>query len=287
MAAGKAPVSPTVALVSNIREIIHLTLTKIFVNNARMATRTLIFSGLMVLSLSAALAQSSVARFEVASVKRAAENSPPGDIPHNMSESPGNLVMRNVPLRYCLEWAYSLQDYEIVGPEWIKSDERYDITAKASGPASNEEMRPMLQTLLRERFQMKVHRERRLMEAYVLLPGKGPAKVSEPLPDGQPSLKPAPKGTLFHKFAISRLTFLLTRRMDHPVLDLTGLPGIYDYTVNLSGLSEFSGPPSPDPNGLSIFAAIQQDLGLKLEARKQQPIDILVIDAVNKVPIEN
>src|ERR1700733_4492007 len=63
--------------------------------------------------------------FEVASVKHAGSGGPPGDIPRNMDNSPGHFIMRNVPLRYCLEWAYNLQDYEISGPDWIKSDERY------------------------------------------------------------------------------------------------------------------------------------------------------------------
>jgi uncharacterized protein (TIGR03435 family) len=263
-------------------------MTKSFVNNAAMAQRIGFATGLIVLTVCAAFGQQSSARFEVASVKRAEGGSPPGDIPRNMDTSPGHFAMRNVPLRYCLEWAYSLQDYEIVGPDWIKGEERYDIFAKAPGPASDEEMRPMLQALLIERFQMKVHRETKEVPAYVLLPGKGPAKVKESATDSQPGLAQGNNGgTLFRHFAITRLTFLLTRRMDHPVLDQTGLKGIYDYTVELSGLSEFSGPPNPDPNGISIFAAIQQDLGLKLELRKQQPIDLFVIDSVSKAPTEN
>ncbi len=224
-------------------------------------------------------------RFEVASVKKTEGGGPPGDIPHNMDNSPGHLTMRNVPLRYCLEWAYSLQDYEIEGPEWIKADERYDIFAKAPGPATDEEMRPMLQALLLERFQMKIHRQTREMQAYVLSPGKGPAKVKDSAADSQPKLIPDKNGVTFQHFPISRFTFMLTRRMDHPVLDRTGLKGIYDYTVDISGLSEFSGPPNPEAT--SIFGAIQKDLGLKLEFNKQQPIEMLVIDAVNKVPTAN
>ena len=234
--------------------------------------------------------QQPAARFEVASVKKAEGGGPPGDIPRNMDTSPGHFAMRNVPLRYMLEWAYSLQDYEIAGPDWIKGDERYDVNAHASGPASDEDMRVMLQALLLERFQMKVHRETREMEAYVLMPGKGAARVKDSAADSEPRLVP-PKnkeeGILFQHFALSRLTFLLTRRMDHPVLDQTGLKGIYDYRVDISGLSEFSGPPNPDPNGISIFSAIDRDLGLKLEARKRQPIAIFVIDAVSKVPTAN
>jgi uncharacterized protein (TIGR03435 family) len=242
----------------------------------------------MILTALAAFSQPPAARFEVASVKKAESGGPPGDIPRNMDTSPGHFAMRNVPMRYMMEWAFNLQDYELVGPDWIKGEERYDIYAHAAGPATDDEMRPMLQALLLERFQMKVHRETREMAAYLLLPGKGPAKVKESAADSQPGLASNQEGgVLFRHFGISRLTFLLTRRMDHPVLDQTGLKGIYDYTLDLSGLSEFSGPPNPDPNGISIFAAIQQDLGLKLELHKQQPIDVLVIDAANKVPTAN
>src|SRR5579862_6564008 len=97
----------------------------------------------LVLTACAALAQN--AHFEVASVKRAQGGGPAGDIPRNMDPSPGHFAMRNVPLRYALEWAYDLKDWEISGPEWIKVDERFDIIAKASGPATDDQMRPMLQ----------------------------------------------------------------------------------------------------------------------------------------------
>ncbi|HUB81188.1 MAG TPA: TIGR03435 family protein [Bryobacteraceae bacterium] len=229
------------------------------------------------------------ARFEVASVKKAESGGPPGDIPRNMDPSPGHFAMRNVPMRYMMEWAYNLHDYELAGPEWIKSDDHYDIFARAPGPANDDQMRIMLQALLRERFQMKVHRETRDMPAYLLMPGKGPAKVTKSAADSQPRLIPGKNTEVtFQHFPLSRLTFLLTRRMDHPVLDATGLSGDYDYTIDLSGLAEFSGRPTdPDQNVTSIFAAVERDLGLKLEARKQQPIAVLVIDAVNRVPTEN
>src|ERR1700683_94805 len=126
-------------------------------------------------------------RFEVASVKRVAAQGGPGDIPRNMDSSPGHFAMRNVPLRYCLEWAYDLKDYQISGPDWIKGEERYDILATAPG-ASEEQMKPMLQALLTERFQMKLHREARTMSVYALVPGKGPAKVKPPTPGGAPGL---------------------------------------------------------------------------------------------------
>ena len=79
---------------------------------------------------------------------------------------------------------------------------------------------------------------------------------------------------------------MLTRRMDRPVLDLTGLAGFYDFAVDLSGLGFNGNPPAVDTDGPSIFTAIQTDLGLKLEARKQ-PIEILVVDSVSKAPIDS
>lgn len=246
--------------------------------------RTLLAIGLTIFTQGRA--KTTAPAFEVASVKRAAGGGPPGDIPRNMDSSPGSFVMRNVPLRYALEWAYDLKDYEISGPDWINQEERYDIIAKASGPATNDQMRPMLQTLLLERLKMKVHRETRVLPVYVLSPGKGPAKVKPVDPGGDATLGGSGPKALFHNQPISRFTFLLTRRMDRPVLDKTGLTGIYDFTVDLSGLG-FNGQPPQDPNaGPSIFTSVQDDLNLRLEAQRA-PIEILVIDQADKIPIEN
>ena len=221
-------------------------------------------------------------QFEVASVKRAEANTGPGDIPRNMDPSPGHFAMRNVPLRFALEWAYDLKDFEIAGPEWIKVDERYDIIAKAPGPATDDQMRTMLQALLVDRFQMKLHRETRDLNCYVLGPGKGEPKVKPAAADETQSIKGSPQGATFTNFPLSRLTFLLTRRLDRPVLDRTGLKGNFDYTIDISGLPG----PQTDPTAPSIFSTISRDLGLKLEARKE-PISVLVIDSANKVPTAN
>jgi uncharacterized protein (TIGR03435 family) len=219
--------------------------------------------------------------FEVASVKRNPDVGPPGDIPVNMDNSPGHFAMRDKPLRFLIAWAYDLKDYEIVGPEWIRIDERYDVTANASGPATNDQMRPMLQALLAERFQMKSHFEKRETLVYALLPGKGEPKLTKADPNSPPSLQNG-----FHNFPLSRMTFMLTRRMDRPVLDLTGIQGNFDYKVDLSGLGQKMGSSGYDGEGRSVFQAIQEDLNLKLEPRKW-PVDVLVIDSVSKVPTQN
>jgi len=239
----------------------------------------------VLLALASYTAWAQPLKFEVASVKKVSGGGPPGDIPRNMDDSPGHFAMHNVPLRMALEWAYELKDYEISGPDWIKADERYDIIAKAAGPASEAQMRQMLQTLLLDRFQMKVHRETRDLPAYVLLPGKGPAKVKEAKPDAEPSIAGGPSGVSFLAQPISRFTFMLTRRLDRPVLDQTGLKGRYDFTIDLSGLG-FNGRDPEDTSAPSIFTTVQRDLGLKLEARKE-PIGILVVDSASKTPTEN
>ena len=86
--------------------------------------------------------------------------------------------MRDKPLRYFIEWAYDLKDYQIAGLERYMM-ERYDITANAPGPASNDQMRPMLQALLAERFQMKSHFEKRDLSVYARVRGKGDPTVKK------------------------------------------------------------------------------------------------------------
>jgi uncharacterized protein (TIGR03435 family) len=241
---------------------------------------------LLSLLLTATPALAAPPAFEVASVRLADPGETgPGDIPRNMAESPGHFIMRNVPLRYALEWAYDLKDYEISGPDWINNDNRYDIVANPPGPAGDNDMRLMLQTLLTERFQMKLHRETKSIEVYELLPGKGTPKVVDATADEQTALGGGAGGTKFTKQPISRLTFMLTRRMGRPVLDMTGLKGLYDFTLDTTGLG-FNGNPANDPSAPSIFTAVQENLGLRLIALKA-PVEVLVVDHAEKVPTAN
>jgi uncharacterized protein (TIGR03435 family) len=224
--------------------------------------------------------------FEVASVRlhvSTGKETGPGDIPRNVDPSPGHFAMRNVPFIYLLEWAYDLKDYEISG---IRGDERYDVVATAPGRASNEQMKQMLQGLLAERFQLKLHWDTRSLPVYVLALGKGAPKLKQPSPDSDPDLSGGPAGVVhFRSQPISRLVYLLTHRMYTPVVDKTGLIGIYDFSLDLSGLKSFD-PHAPDDTGSSIFAAVQRDLGLKLESRRE-PLKVVVVESVRKIPTEN
>jgi len=222
------------------------------------------------------------AAFEVASMKVNPNLGPVGDMPKNADPSPGRFRVTDVPLRYILEWAYDLKDYQVVGPDWIIADDRFDIIAKADGPATEEQMRPMLQALLIDKLQMKVHRETRDLPVYVLERGKGTVLVKDAPADETQTIANENGRVAFHNFPLSRLTFLLTRRMDRPVIDLTGLNGTYDYSLDLTGLG-FNGNPPADPTAPSVFTTIQEDMGLKLEARKH-PVEVLVIYHAEKVP---
>src|ERR1051326_7414205 len=153
--------------------------------------------------LTALLATGAVQKpaFEVATVKRNPTLGPVVDIPRNQDTSPGRFRMTDVPLRYMLEWAYDLKDYEVTGPTWIVADDRFDVVAKAETAATDDERRPMLQTLLSERSPVE--------GPGVVKPAPAREKQAIGLEDGR---------TPFHTFPISRFTFMLTRRLDQPTL---------------------------------------------------------------------
>jgi len=127
----------------------------------------------------------------------------------------------------------------------------------------------MLQTLLAERFQMAVHRETKQLPAYTLVLGKGGSKLRLASPDSKSGMteSPGPNGeqrTVFVSTPVRVLVNLLANALGSPVVDQTGLEGLYDYTLEW-----------PDA-GSSLFASVDQ-LGLKLEAKKE-PVEVLVID---------
>src|SRR5580698_1440519 len=114
--------------------------------------------------------------FDVASVKpnRAGigENAPREKI----TASPGSLTMQNVSLQTCIKWAYGLRDFQISGPGWLAS-EKYQIAAKAPGPAPEPELRLMLRALLSERFKLKTHMETKEKPVYELVVAKNGPKL--------------------------------------------------------------------------------------------------------------
>jgi uncharacterized protein (TIGR03435 family) len=207
---------------------------------------------------------------------------------------PGSLNMRNVSLSSCVRWAYRVNEFQISGPGWLAS-ERFDIVAKAGGPATGDQMRLMLQALLADRFKLALHRETKTLPAYVLVVAKNGPKLHQSEGEGESSMdSPANNNVIgaFKKYSMQDLAELLSKQklVNSPVLDETGLTGRFDFTLDFTSFV----PKNPrdlknfqaDDVMSAIFAALQEQLGLKLEAKKR-PVSILVIDHAERAPTEN
>ena len=211
------------------------------------------------------------AKFEVASVK--VVNHPVPMHPYRLDISHGTLKVDAVPLRFIIGLAYGAQVEG--GPGWI-NDERYDIQAKSGNPnATRDEIRAMLQNLLADRFRLAFHKETRQMPIYTLRVEKSGPRLKQAKDDEQPNISQRAGSALhvtFQKWPIKGLASTLSGVLGTPVRDETGLTGTYDFTL------EWSQDSSAD-SGPSIFTAVQEQLGLKLEAGKG-PVDVMVIDHV-------
>ena len=223
----------------------------------------------------AAAAQSS---FEVASIKPNLS----GSDDDSVNTTAGSLTMRNVSLRMILEDAYDLKRYTLNAPAWV-DNQRFDITAKVGGTVKHEELRLMLQSLLAERFQLKAHREPKEMSAYALLPARNGFKLKPAEGEGSGINSSGNAGKVkatCRHVSMPRLADFLSRRVDHPVVDESGIPDAYDFTL------EWSPNQNAEDAGPSIFTALTEQLGLRLEARKL-PVSILVVDSLSKTPTDN
>jgi uncharacterized protein (TIGR03435 family) len=202
--------------------------------------------------------------------------------------SKGQIVMENVALWKALGFAYGIgedKDYAIAGPAWLKT-ERYDIVAKVPPDAGWDLRLRMFQALLTERFKMAAHRETKELPIYALTVAKDGPKLKE-AEFGHGGFQLG-RGTIKAQNAVlSAFTDRLSQMVDRPVIDKTDLKGYYTFTLEWSPDTTASPDESASsPSGASIFTAIQQQLGLRLEARKG-PVEVLVIDRADRVPIEN
>jgi uncharacterized protein (TIGR03435 family) len=234
---------------------------------------------------------------EVASVKP----SRGGATDSNLDSVRGRLTGTNITVRELIRLAYGVKDYQIErAPGWVDS-ERYDIAAKSvrgtavgaaasSKSASLEEERAVVRELLADRFQLATHHETKQARVYLLLVGKNGPKLTAHN-DGSGAGTRKGCGHLAGKrLTMDTIAAALSRELETPVFDRTGLPGKYDFQLEWT---PDSGPcraaadgGGADPAGLpSFFAALQQQLGLRLEAAKG-PVEVLVVDRVER-PSEN
>jgi uncharacterized protein (TIGR03435 family) len=251
--------------------------------------------------------------FEVVSIQKV--ELPPGQMVFQMRgsepiqlRSQGNrFTLRRHTLSDLIIKAYDVQDYQIAGiPNWGKAgQDLYDIFAKSEGEEapSSDQLQQMLQTMLADRFQLKLHRETRELPLYYLVVGKSGLKIKEvppeppptPAPAGTPASVPAQALTRPREMTtfnstdapskprmitgkIGGLVRLIALFLDRPLIDKTGLTGTYEYPWQADEMQQEmreSGKPAP-----SVFPTVER-LGLKLDAVKG-PLPLLVIDHVEK-----
>ena len=243
-------------------------------------------------------------RFEVASIKLYASDPVGWRQGFTIADPPGEGTFEatEVTVERLVEMAYGVHHFWLIqgGPSWFSSEE-FDIQAKA-GSAANQELRGlgpdqgaavkhrMIQALLADRFKLALHRETKALPGYALVIGqKGPklqeVKPGEAKPSGTqgpgegPSIRLAPGQLSGQRMPTAELAELLSDRLDCVVLDRTGLTGDYNFTLQWTPIqSEAHMLNASEP---SLFAAIQEQLGLKLEPAKN-PVEVLVVDHIEK-----
>ncbi len=214
--------------------------------------------------------------FEAVSIKLSSPTAG-GAIPIGRSANPGSVTLLGVTPKDVIVRAYSRKRYEVSGPGWI-DQEHYDILARVGRPASDPEQRLMLQAMLADRFQMTAHTETRVLPAYELVVAKNGPKLRESAPDELGSrVFPNAPGVSGKQISMPRLAELLAAKLDRPVADKTGLSGSFD--IELKWTPDTA--PADADLGPSVFTAIQEQLGLRLEARKL-PVEVMVIDRISK-----
>ncbi len=217
------------------------------------------------------------ASFEVASVKPSDE--PPTS--SNIHADKGLLRAHNVTLMRCIRRAYGIPAVQIAGgPPWL-DELRFEIVAKADHNAGDPELMEMLQGLLADRFQLKLHRESQPVSGYALTVAKGGIKAKAADPNVAPNTNSSRGRIEANGCPMSRLIIRLSSALGVPVTDATGLSGSFDIILQWTpdDAPARSGATGEVPQGPSLYTAIQEQLGLKLEARRF-PVDMLVIDHV-------
>ena len=270
------------------------------------------------LALLAALAHGQA--FDAASVKPAAGGRYVEPAGGPGTADPGRIRYVNTALQSLLLAAYNLQSFQLAGPDWLDA-ERFDIDAILPPETTKEQFRTMLQNLLATRFQMKTHRETRELAGYALVAVRNGPKLTESTEDpGPPDASAAPPPLqlgkdgffipprrpgrflqligltavreTFRQSTMHELAASLQGHLKRPVTDATGLAARYDFTLTFAveGLDMGRGRMPVGPvameNPPSLPAALQSQLGLRLEARKW-PVEMLVIDHAEKIPTAN
>lgn len=283
-------------------------------------TRVFVFCMLLPLALFAQVRK----EFEVASIKAAAER-PINQVAVGLHVDGAQARISYLSLKDYIGTAFRVRPNQIVGPDWLAS-QRFDIIAKLPEGASQADVPEMLQALLVDRFQMKMHREMRELPIYALkvastglkLTESGPGDVDADAPinvaaggdatglainfGGGSYISMSPTALEIKKLTMRMIADSLTRFVDRTVVDMTNVKGAYDVTVNLTPEDRFammiragvnaglSLPPQAlammdNASNASLFDGLKKS-GLTLEPQRS-PLEVLIIDQIERTPTEN
>jgi uncharacterized protein (TIGR03435 family) len=243
-------------------------------------------------------AQTKLPSFDAASVRMVNELLP-GGFRHEIT--PGGLTMRAVSMGYCLRLAFGLtaqRPWELIGPAWIEppTSALYDVVGKTASPASPEDIRLMLRSLLMERFGLVTHREQKVLPAYILAVAK-PSSALRPSSSSAPGrirYESTPFFLVGEHVSMPELALNLgPPTTSRPVIDRTGLSGRFDFRMNLDEhiLDPATGAQRLDARGAidtegAMLRGLPEQLGLALRKGSGE-FPVLIVDHVDKRPTEN
>jgi uncharacterized protein (TIGR03435 family) len=240
----------------------------------------------ILIAFGALLAAQPPAAFDVTLIKPADLTNPKRGI----AIAPGNrsVAIYGLTTGELIQRIYAIQESQVAGgPPWMDSD-RFDITAKIETETapSTDQLWLMLERLLTDRFAVKFHRETKMLPGYALVPGKTGSKLADST-GAVPNLSASRGQVQASRASMTMFTNFLSRYLGRPIFDGTGLPGSYDFKMTWTPAETEQALPAgdnavpTDSAATSIFSALQDQLGLKLES-KTVPIEVFVIDHVER-----
>jgi uncharacterized protein (TIGR03435 family) len=241
---------------------------------------------LVVVSVTALVAAQGSPSFEVISVKRNRS----GERGMQVRTPPdGGLAVRNNTLADLIRLAYRLQEFQLAGgPPWLQTD-RFDIVATGNGEASEALVMAKLKALLADRFRLVVRARTRELPIYAIVLARPDGRLGAQLRQSTADCTRPPgcgiegqRGRLaMTGQPLSRLAESLSFRAGRMVVDKSGLTGAFDITLTWSQ----EGGGNPPDDGPSLFTAVQEQLGLRLDPQRG-PVEVLVVDRAEP-PTEN
>jgi uncharacterized protein (TIGR03435 family) len=216
------------------------------------------------------------ARFETASIKVNRS----GAVRYEMkvhappAPAPVTVTIENAPLRFCVQQAYSLKEYQIAGPGWIEKT-RYDIAASLPPGVAHDQVGPALKAFLTERLNLVVRRETQERAVYSMTAADNGPRLRAPYTTPA-SPSEGPRSLRLDNSSIDKLCEDLSRYADRPVLDATGIPGAYAFELRLDAAWKV--------RGASMSKILEREFGLKLEPMTA-PVDMLIVESAVRIPI--